>query len=750
MANPLICVFNPVTTLIDEIPASSIFTGAGAAGTPVVLNLQGFIDPSLLGVGTHATAGEILNAGALVNLYNSGGSLFMQNAYAAAVGTAPSGAAYPISAMAFVANNVSIANTAQILFSGVFVYGDPNSEFSASDIGAEVYLSQITPGGVTKTRPSGPGQLQQSVGTVVGFSAPNFVQVSFVVQPQPQFNNFNNIATGTNTTAIMNVGSGASIVVSGTGVVQATKIQGVVVSGVAPLAGQALIATSPTAASWASTPAGVQILVTTVDTGAPAAVAVGDIVMWGSNYNDDGVVRAEYSANEVALIGVAQTAAAAGAAITIQISGSITANTATSIDVGQLISIDPANPGRGIANSPQLHDKTPPGDAQYVIGYSLAANVGTLFTLQIDPFASVKYVTPGVSTGFVGSGHQVQFDQSGIFGGDSAITVEKLGGITTLAIQQLYMSLPVVSPLTVNNAFGPTDVTTVLILSNFGNSVPVTNGYAVDLRYQNGSQSNSNGDGVRLASTTGAGLVSNYKAIHILAPASNTAPNLFTNFTGVYVDDPVSGSPFPGASPAYAFQAAGGISAFKGLAVGRVTVTTAYTALMSDQTILGNTTGGGFTIALPTTGIADGQVYTLKNIGSNTLTISSAGLIDGAASVLLTMLNDTLIVEWDGSALTYRILKGDDASASRTVRFNAGTVLAGQFSGPFTINFTPAFADNNYTVEATVVVGEALSTAPCVIAGVQQNGGGAGVDVWVVNNDTINHTVFVNIIARHD
>src|SRR5271154_475984 len=181
MANPLVCIFNPITTLIDQIPSSSVFSGASAAGSPVVLNALGLIDPSFLGEGIDATAGELIVAGALVNLYNNAGNLYMQNAYAAATGVPPSGGSYPKAAVGFSANNVSISNTSLILFTGTFTYADPNSEFTANDIGKEVYLRATPPaGGITKTAPSGPGQLVQSVGNIVGFTAPNFVLVSFV------------------------------------------------------------------------------------------------------------------------------------------------------------------------------------------------------------------------------------------------------------------------------------------------------------------------------------------------------------------------------------------------------------------------------------------------------------------------------------------------------------------------------------------------------------------------------------------
>src|SRR5271166_6326137 len=190
MANPLVCIFNPITTLIDQVQSYSAQASppASAAGAPVVLNSLGLIDPSFLGEGIDATAGELLVAGALVNLYNNGGSRYMQNAYAAAVGTAPSGHAYPVDAVGFVANNTSISNSSLVLFTGTFTYADPNSEFTANSIGKEVYLRATPPaGGVTLTAPSGAGQITQSVGNVVGFTAPNFVLISYVASPQPPF-----------------------------------------------------------------------------------------------------------------------------------------------------------------------------------------------------------------------------------------------------------------------------------------------------------------------------------------------------------------------------------------------------------------------------------------------------------------------------------------------------------------------------------------------------------------------------------
>lgn len=64
---------------------------------------------------------------------------------------------------------------------------------------------------------------------------------------------FSSLTSGTNSAATMVVGSGASLATSGSGVINASKIDGIAVSGT-PSAGQVLTATSSSAADW-ETPA---------------------------------------------------------------------------------------------------------------------------------------------------------------------------------------------------------------------------------------------------------------------------------------------------------------------------------------------------------------------------------------------------------------------------------------------------------------------------------------------------------------
>jgi hypothetical protein len=302
MSNPLICVFNPVTTLIDEVQSVSL--GPALPAIPVVTNLLGVIDTSLLGIGVGAIAGQTISSGVLVNLYSSGGTLHAQIASAQNGGGSPPAGPYPLAAQGFAASSASLTQPFTVSFFGTFKYVDGNSEFSAANIGQEVFLSDRGDGSPTLTPPSGPGELEQSVGYVVAFTSPNNVVINFASGfqdfthisgvnpvtkggtgattgaqalinligtastgqaliwngtnwvPGTDVTTFGQITTGTNVTATMTVGSGASIVASGSGVVEATQIQAVVVSATPPSAGQSLVATSPTAAHWAVPPPG--------------------------------------------------------------------------------------------------------------------------------------------------------------------------------------------------------------------------------------------------------------------------------------------------------------------------------------------------------------------------------------------------------------------------------------------------------------------------------------------------------------
>lgn len=87
----------------------------------------------------------------------------------------------------------------------------------------------------------------------------------------------------------------------------------------------------------------------------------------------------------------------------------------------------------------------------------------------------------------------------------------------------------------------------------------------------------------------------------------------------------------------------------------------------------------------------------------------------------------------------------------QAVRLGPVPVDNGAMTGPYTLSFVAPYSDGLYTTEVTVSVGEAISTASCQVAGVQQQSTpGNGVLVWVINNDSIGHNVTINVFVRHD
>jgi hypothetical protein len=91
----------------------------------------------------------------------------------------------------------------------------------------------------------------------------------------------------------------------------------------------------------------------------------------------------------------------------------------------------------------------------------------------------------------------------------------------------------------------------------------------------------------------------------------------------------------------------------------------------------------------------------------------------------------------------------------RTYRSPSFTSLASATnSGAVVASFATPFADNNYTVNVSVEIGEASSYAAVTsivsVASIQKQAAGAGVTVSIANADSITHTWSLNIVAVHD
>lgn len=90
------------------------------------------------------------------------------------------------------------------------------------------------------------------------------------------------------------------------------------------------------------------------------------------------------------------------------------------------------------------------------------------------------------------------------------------------------------------------------------------------------------------------------------------------------------------------------------VAMAITTKTATYTATASDHTILCNNTSGGITINLPAAAGCSGRVYVIKKISGilNNVTIdgNSAETIDGAATRVLTVQYETVMIQSNGTA----------------------------------------------------------------------------------------------------
>jgi hypothetical protein len=154
------------------------------------------------------------------------------------------------------ATSPSIANatlSGSITISGTVTYTAANPTFfSSTGTGAVVLaVGPSFTGTATMANISITGTLKDGTSSVGTSGQVLTSTVSGTLWSTPTVA-FSNITSGTNSTATMTVGTGASLTFSGTGVINANEIYGVVISSTPPSAGQVLTATSSSAAQWST------------------------------------------------------------------------------------------------------------------------------------------------------------------------------------------------------------------------------------------------------------------------------------------------------------------------------------------------------------------------------------------------------------------------------------------------------------------------------------------------------------------
>ena len=147
---------------LSEVTAAQLGGASYAGQIPALNATTGLLDTSMMpvGIGPDVDTGGLcgataLTAGMYVNFYNSGGVKTVRPADATD-NTKP--------AMGFVLAGYTVGQTVTVYLSGSLNNLIPVGAYTAADVGKPIYLS--TSGGVTETRPTTTGNLDQQLGFI--------------------------------------------------------------------------------------------------------------------------------------------------------------------------------------------------------------------------------------------------------------------------------------------------------------------------------------------------------------------------------------------------------------------------------------------------------------------------------------------------------------------------------------------------------------------------------------------------------
>ena len=158
---------------LAELEATTTSSGAADAGEIVALNDDGKIDPSMLPDEAlspeimSVVAGEDLNAGDIVYIYDDAGTVKAKKAAA----TDPSKAA-----VGFVKDSAATGANVNVYFEGMI------TGLSGLTVGAVYFLSDTTPGAVQANPPTVAGHYVQRIGTAVSATEIQFERSQPIVR----------------------------------------------------------------------------------------------------------------------------------------------------------------------------------------------------------------------------------------------------------------------------------------------------------------------------------------------------------------------------------------------------------------------------------------------------------------------------------------------------------------------------------------------------------------------------------------
>jgi hypothetical protein len=149
------------------------------------------------------------------------------------------------------------------------------------------------------------------------------------------------------------------------------------------------------------------------------------------------------------------------------------------------------------------------------------------------------------------------------------------------------------------------------------------------------------------------------------------------------------------------------------------------------------------------------------NFDDGTVQVTAAG---GPATIIQTVAIDPtapttgqVLTAISASAASWQAAGGSSLNY-KTIRSAPTSFTQAGITGPIVMSFSTPFADNNYTIQVTVLGDEVAPGTPTITqfpsVGISyialQTTPGAGVNVWIANNDSIAHTGIIHVTAIHD
>ena len=256
--------------------------------------------------------------------------------------------------------------------------------------------------------------------------------------------------------------------------------------------------------------------------------------------------------------------------------------------------------------------------------------------------------------------------------------------------------------------------------------------------------------------------------ISTLGQVASGGSSIVANSTGITITDPFGGSINSSATQAgiSAANSGGGFGQFLN---GSTWVTTLADGngnglflgpvFGGQQINLSNSSGNaGMVVTTGDSNNVFGNPLFLGVSGGVGITISPFGIFLNGIALSLTPPTAGQVLTASSPTAAGWVTPSGFGLNCKTVRSVATSFTQGGVTGPIALTFATPFADNNYTVSVTVLGDEVAPGTPTVTqnpsVGIEyttlQTSVGAGVNVWITNNDSIAHTGIIHVVAIHD